>query len=123
MISVCVILLTIGLFFNTVGVIGLLRFPDVYTRLHAETKTTTFGTIFISLAVAGGMLYRYFEMGDVGGLGFTVRIFIALFLLAFTNATGSHAIAQSAYARGQKPLGAVVDALSERSAQETEGGK
>jgi multicomponent Na+:H+ antiporter subunit G len=123
MISVCVILLVIGLFFNTVGVIGLLRFPDVYTRLHAETKTTTFGTIFISLSVAGGMLYRYFEMGVAGGLGFTVRIFIALFLLAFTNATGSHAIAQSAYARGQKPLGAVVDALSERPSEAAEDGK
>ena len=37
----------IGLFFNLLAGIGLLRFPDVYTRLHAGTKCTTFGSIFL----------------------------------------------------------------------------
>ena len=106
-----IILMAIGLFFNTVGVIGLLRFPDVYTRLHAETKTTTLGTIFISLSVAGYAIERYFSADETSGIMFAVHIFVALFLLAFTNATGSHAIAHSAYACGQKPIGAVVDAL------------
>ena len=36
--------LAIGLAFNALGVIGILRFPDVYTRLHADTKATTFGS-------------------------------------------------------------------------------
>jgi multicomponent Na+:H+ antiporter subunit G len=37
----------IGLFFNLLAGVGLLRFPDVYTRLHAGTKCTTFGSIFL----------------------------------------------------------------------------
>ena len=41
------ILLGIGVFFNVLAGVGLLRFPDVYTRLHAGTKCTTFGSIFI----------------------------------------------------------------------------
>ena len=35
---------------------GLLRFPDLYTRMHATTKATTFGSIFTSLAV---IIYGY----------------------------------------------------------------
>ena len=45
------ILLAIGVFFNILGGFGLLRFPDVYTRLHAGTKCTTFGSIFITGSV------------------------------------------------------------------------
>ena len=44
------IALIVGLFFNTMGVLGILRFPDVYTRLHADTKATTFGSIFLAIA-------------------------------------------------------------------------
>jgi multicomponent Na+:H+ antiporter subunit G len=113
-------MLVIGVFFNAVGVLGILRFPDVYSRLHAETKTTTLGTIFTSLSVGGYALHQYFSADDAGGLSMAVHILVALFLLGFTNATGSHAIAQSAYARGQKPLGAVVDALASRDARRPE---
>ena len=38
------LLLGIGVFFNLLAGVGLLRFPDVYTRLHAGTKCTTFGS-------------------------------------------------------------------------------
>ncbi len=115
--GVLLTMLGLGLFFNIVGILGLLRFPDIYSRLHAETKTTTLGTILTSFSVAGYSLHQYFSGQDAGSLGFVVRIVIVLFLLAFTNATGSHAIAQSAYSRGQKPAGAVVDALAERQNQ------
>jgi len=43
--------LGIGVLFNGLGSIALLRFPDVYTRLHGATKCTTFGSIFTALAV------------------------------------------------------------------------
>lgn len=104
-----VICLIIGLFFNLIGVIGLLRFPDVYTRLHAETKTTTFGSIFLGLAV---ILYAL----TLGEAALAVHTVLAVVLLAFTNATGSHAIARAAYNAGIKPVDAVVDKLSEDKA-------
>jgi multicomponent Na+:H+ antiporter subunit G len=114
------ICLAIGLFFNVVGIIGLLRFPDVYTRLHAETKTTTFGAIFISLSVAVYSLYQYFYANDASGLSMSIHVMLAIIVLAFTNATGSHAIAQAAYNRGQKPVQAVVDKLDALGSLEKE---
>ncbi|MCK4433787.1 MAG: monovalent cation/H(+) antiporter subunit G, partial [Methanomicrobia archaeon] len=42
--TVIYIFLAIGVFFNGLGSFGLIRFPDVYTRLHAATKCTTFGS-------------------------------------------------------------------------------
>ena len=38
---IIVILLVSGIFFFTMGVIGLIRFPDVYSRMHATTKCDT----------------------------------------------------------------------------------
>ncbi len=46
LLTILYIFLGIGIFFNCLGSVGLLRFPDVYTRLHAATKATTFGSIF-----------------------------------------------------------------------------
>jgi len=103
------ICLGIGLFFNLIGVIGLLRFPDVYTRLHAETKTTTFGSIFLGIAV---IIYALTQ----GLPALAVHTAVAVIVLAFTNATGSHAIARAAYHAGIKPVDAVVDKLSEDNA-------
>jgi len=103
------ICLGIGLFFNLIGVIGLLRFPDVYTRLHAETKTTTFGSIFLGIAV---IVYALTQ----GLPALAVHAAVAVIVLAFTNATGSHAIAQAACQSGIKPVGAVVDKRSEEQA-------
>ena len=103
------ICLGIGLFFNLIGVIGLLRFPDVYTRLHAETKTTTFGSIFLGIAV---IIYALTQ----GLPALAVHAAIAVIVLAFTNATGSHAIARAANEAGIKPVQTVVDKLSEDKA-------
>jgi multicomponent K+:H+ antiporter subunit G len=47
-------LLLVGAAFTLIGALGLLRLQTFYTRLHAPTLGTTFGTVFIS---AGSMLY------------------------------------------------------------------
>ncbi|KUG20255.1 MAG: monovalent cation/H(+) antiporter subunit G [Methanomicrobiaceae archaeon] len=107
------IFLAIGLIFNTLGVIGILRFPDVFTRLHAETKTTTFGTIFLGLAVVVYGASHFFGTGDGQYIVLSVHTIIAVIALAFTNATGAHAIARAAHRSGQKPAEAVVDRLAE----------
>jgi multicomponent Na+:H+ antiporter subunit G len=103
--------LAIGLFFNTLGVIGILRFPDVYTRLHADTKATTFGSIFTSLAVVLYGAVRYFQTLDGQYAALALHTVIAVVVLAITNATAAHAIARAAYRRGHRPAQAVVDRL------------
>ena len=87
-------LLGAGILFTIAGTIGLLRFPDFYTRLHAAGVTETLGMMAI---VAGLMLHA----GPGGAL---VRLFlIALFMLA-TAPIASHALAKAARHAGVHPV-------------------
>ncbi|MEF8848088.1 MAG: monovalent cation/H(+) antiporter subunit G, partial [Candidatus Thermoplasmatota archaeon] len=107
------ILLIIGVFFNFLAGIGLLRFPDVYTRLHAGTKCTTFGSIFITVSVILlGLKMWYF--GDVNGSVLSIHTLGALIAILLTNPTGAHAISRAAHKSGIKPVKAIVDDLEER---------
>lgn len=110
LITICV---AIGLVFNALGIIGILRFPDVYTRLHASTKTTTFGTIFLGIGIVIYAIITYLGTSDGQYLMLIVHTIIAVFALAITNAAGSHAIARAAHRSGVLPEPSVVDRLSE----------
>jgi multicomponent Na+:H+ antiporter subunit G len=104
------IFLFIGVFFNFLAGFGLLRFPDVYTRLHAGTKCTTFGSIFITGSVIIlGLKMWYF--GSIDGSILTIHTAGALIAILLTNPTGAHAIARAAHKSGVKPVGAVIDGL------------
>ena len=105
----------IGLFFNVIGCIGLNRFPDVYTRLHAATKCTTFGSIFLILAVIMQSAGIWAMEGASSPQSIlSIHAVIALVALLITNATGAHAIARAAHRSGEKPARAVVDDLEEK---------
>jgi multicomponent Na+:H+ antiporter subunit G len=114
-IAIIVILIISG-FFMIIGVLGLHRFPDVYTRLHAATKATTFGSIFLVIAVIVYAVMRLTEVdGDNSGsfmhlIGMSI---LALLALLLTNPTGAHAIARAARRTGVKPEQAVVDDYEE----------
>jgi multicomponent Na+:H+ antiporter subunit G len=98
----------IGLFFNFVGAFGLHRFPDMYTRLHAATKCTTFGSIFLILAVivqSAGI----WAQGETTQSIMCIHSVLALVALLVTNATGAHAIARAAHRSGEKPARKMVD--------------
>lgn len=105
--------LVIGVVFNSLGVLGLLRFPDLYTRMHATTKATTFGSVFTSLAVVVYGLSMFFSQNDSQYLNLAIHAFLAVAFLAFTNAVSAHAIARAAYRSGIRPVPAVVDRLEE----------
>jgi len=45
-----IIAILIGTFFSFVGVLGYIRLPDVYTRLHATGKVGVFGVLFLLVA-------------------------------------------------------------------------
>jgi len=105
-----IIYFIIGVFFNFLGSVGLLRFPDVYTRLHAGTKCTTFGSIFLCLSVIFMGLKIWWD-GDSNGSVLAFHTGAALVAILLTNPTGAHAIARAAHRSGVKPFGAVVDDL------------
>ena len=108
-----VIFLIIGVFFNGLGTVGLMRFPDVYTRLHATTKCTTFGSIFTSFSVIIYGFYFWKVSGDSKYGVLALHSLVALACLVITNATGSHAIARAAHRSGVMPKKAVIDELKE----------
>lgn len=85
-IVVCALLL-VGSFFTLVGSIGLVRFPDIYTRLHAVTKSATLGLIGL-LAAAAVELWSV----EVG-----VKFALAVLFHFITNPVGAHMITRAAY--------------------------
>ncbi|WP_299595307.1 monovalent cation/H(+) antiporter subunit G [uncultured Microbulbifer sp.] len=80
------LLLLLGCFFMLTGAIGLLRFPDYYSRMHAAGITDTLATFLIisGLMLAAGWSLALFKLG-----------LIMLFIF-FTSPTASHALARSA---------------------------
>jgi len=111
---VLLVLVAISGLFILLGAIGLHRFPDVYTRLHAATKATTFGSIFLAVAVMVYGVYRYLDSGttDAEEPAFIVLVahtFVALVMLLLTNPTGAPALARAARRSGIEPEQAVID--------------
>lgn len=87
-------LLIAGSFFSIVGAIGMLRMPDVFTRMHAASVTETLGA---GLILVGLMLQAGLSLVTVKLLILGVLIFIA-------GPTATHAIAHVAILRGLKPV-------------------
>ncbi len=116
------ILLAIGVFFNLLAGIGLLRFPDVYTRLHAGTKCTTFGSIFlVGTVILIGLKMWY--TGATDGSVLAIHSIFALIAILLTNPTGAHAIARAAHRSGVAPVRAIVDDLKNKTVKKKEAEK
>ena len=83
-----------GVFFIVVGSIGLLRFPDVYTRLHAAGMTDTMGAglVLIGLSFQAGLTL------------ITVRLLLIWAFLLFTSPIGTHALARAALHGKVEPI-------------------
>jgi len=83
----------LGLVFIFFGTLGIIRFPDIYTRLQTSSKCDAAGAValFVGLMVREGL--------D----SFSLRILIILVFLLLTNPVASHAIARSAAIKGIKP--------------------
>ena len=86
-------LIGIGALFAFTGGVGLLRFPDFFTRTHAAGITDTAGT---GLILLGLLLQSDWASG--------VRLVLILVFTLFTSPTAAHALAQSALRDGLKPL-------------------
>jgi len=117
------VFLAVGVFFNLLAGLGLLRFPDVYTRLHAGTKCTTFGSIFIigSVVLLGLKMWIFDANPEVNSPDvLALHAAIALVAILLTNPTGAHALARAAHRSGVKPARAVVDDLDKKSISKKE---
>jgi multicomponent Na+:H+ antiporter subunit G len=92
-----------GLFFCTVGIIGMVRFPDVYARIHASGKVSSLGIVGILIGTA-------LQMPKVA-LGLVV---LGIFLVAAAP-VASQAIALAAHRQGVPRSNVSRDDLAERN--------
>jgi len=104
------LLLGTGVFFQLTGTLALHRFPDVYTRMHGATQCTTFGSLFIYLAVIAYSLLVY-AGGNTAYLSLAAHTMLVALMILLTNPAGAHAIARAAHRSGIKPRNAIVDEL------------
>lgn len=87
------LLLLVGAGFYLAGTVGLLRFPDVYTRLHALTKADNLGLGFLVL----GLVLQ------AESLAAALKIFLIWPLVLAASAAVSYAIAGRAAQLGLEP--------------------
>ncbi|UOQ93814.1 monovalent cation/H(+) antiporter subunit G [Halobacillus shinanisalinarum] len=90
-ILICISLL-MGTFFFVSTSIGILRFPDVYTRLHAATKGSTLG---ITGVLIGSFLFMYVEHGIISG-----KLLLGILFILLTAPVTGHVLGRAAYYSG-----------------------
>jgi len=87
------ILLIIGAFFTLVAAIGVVRFPDLYTRMHAASKTGTVGSGVMLLAIAV----------HSGEFDVVTRALAGIVFFLLTAPLAAHLLARAAYCTGVRP--------------------
>jgi multicomponent Na+:H+ antiporter subunit G len=103
--------LGIGVAFELIGSIGLLRLPDVYDRAVAATKCVTMGTCMMLLGVA---IYGAAH----AGWSMAVKALLCAAFILMTNPVAAHAVLRAAYISGV-PMSddSVEDAFAARAGQ------
>ena len=98
------IVILVGAFFLFSAGVGVLRMPDVFTRIQAGTKASTLGNI---LVLAGLGLHHP---------DWALKLLIIAYFVLLTNPLGSHALSRAAHSI-RTPMAAttVVDALRDDS--------
>lgn len=88
------LVVAVGLVLTAGGSLGLLRFPDLYTRLHAANVADVVGSVVvvIGLAIAAP------------DWGIALRLLLLAALLMAIGPTLSHLVAQAAHAAGLAPI-------------------
>ncbi|GHI00791.1 monovalent cation/H(+) antiporter subunit G [Neobacillus kokaensis] len=85
-------LVLIGVVFSFLSAVGLIRFPDVYTRAHAVSKSANLGVLCILL---GTFLYFLIEDGY-----FSIRLLLGIFFVFLTSPVVAHLLNRAAYRSG-----------------------
>jgi len=87
------LLIIFGALFTLLAAMGVLRFPDLYTRMHAASKAGVFGAglILVGLAI---------HATDVA---ISLRAILAILFLVLTTPISAHLLAKAAFAAGYRP--------------------
>lgn len=86
------VFIVIGVIFDFLGCLGLVRFPDVYNRLHSSIKCVTLGTCSILVG-----LFLYKGISPCG-----IKAILCIVFLVLTAPVSAHALARAAHRSGVK---------------------
>ena len=100
LIIIAILAVCIGTFFSLTGVLGYIRFPDVYTRLRAIAKVSVFGAVLLMVAAIS---WTPLSLGK--GL-------VLISLLLISGPVISHVLASAAYRIKISPKQAVRNDLN-----------
>lgn len=87
------VLILLGASFTFIASLGLLRLPDVFTRMHASTKAGVLGSSLI--LIAGAVLF--------GDGGTWARVISAIFFLLLTAPIAAHMIGRASLDEKHRP--------------------
>ena len=112
--SIGLVLIVVGVLFDLLGCIGLVRLPDVYNRIQASTKCVVLGT---TLSLLGAMVW-------LGSTPAFIKGMLCILFLLITSSTAAHALARAAHRSGV-PLAeeSVVDRYAEDMKANSDNGE
>jgi multicomponent Na+:H+ antiporter subunit G len=88
-----IVAIVAGAFFYLAGTVGLLRFPDAYSRLHALTKADNLGLVLVVIGL----------LPQVDGVLMALKLVLVWLLVMLSSAAVSQLIARSARRRETRP--------------------
>ena len=99
--DVCgMVLAGLGLLFFLGAAVGLYRFPDFYTRMHAAGKGDTLSSLLI---LAGFALITLDDFSIVGWL-LVVKVMAIVLFIMLTSPTSTHALMRAGFEDGVEPV-------------------
>ena len=96
---IVIILIVSGLIIYTGGAVGIIRFPDFYTRLHPAGKLDTMGLLLTMSAMALYNLHHF----TIGTLLTSLKILLIVVFVFLTSPTATHAIVDAGVRAGLGP--------------------
>ena len=95
MISLISFLILGGTFFTVVAAVGVVRLPDVYSRLHAASKSSTLGVMMMML----GTFFYFWYMDNL----IDAKLFLAILFIFVTAPVAAHVVSRSAFHSDVEP--------------------
>ena len=92
-------LISLGAIFLFLGALGIIRMPDLYTRIQAGTKSSTLGAMSLVLGV-GLLAFTQYDLG----YPWLIKAVVIVVFIAIANPLSSHALARGAYKDHLKPF-------------------
>lgn len=95
------ILILLGSILSIISAIGIIRFPDIYSRAHAATKTTT---VAVLITLIGVFIYFFFAEGFV-----SIRLILGILFVFLTAPVSGHLILRASYRAGVKMADSTIE--------------